>query len=255
MALEINDLREVFSGNSPGKRMIPKEGGGTAVGELAVHSGAPLLPEGTPLAFNSSSSKWQVYTQPRDEMVMTITSGATPATAGSFKLIINGHYQSFPFDVTAASVQGNLRATLADVYEDAALIAAVATTGTDLGDASAVITITFPPTMGVVIHGLDTKGLTGAVHVSAVTDAGTALNGTNIIRAFVGDEGGRQTDATDEVQVLLFKAGTVHRDDVNNAAILLVLGGSTTEGELDTALVKQSVRDVGIDIQALAGVN
>lgn len=105
-------------------------------------------------------------------MIMTITANATPASAGTFRLLVNGHVQNFPFDVAAASIQGNLRATLALVYADADLIIAVATTGTDLGDASAVVTITFPPTMGDVIHGLDVTGLTGNVHVTAVTQAG-----------------------------------------------------------------------------------
>lgn len=146
MALGKRDLRATYDGRRPDKRMTPKEGGGTAVGVLAPQTGAPLLPEGTPLAWDTSASKWTVFTQ-----------------GGS--------------------------------------------------------------------------------------------NGTNLIKAFVGDSGGVQSHATDDVQVLLFKAGTVHRDDVNTAAILAVLGGSASEANVDTALQAHSVRQVGIDVQGLAGIN
>ena len=257
MALENRDLRQVFTGTrTPPKRWIPKEGGGTAVGELAAQTGAPLLPELTPLVWDESVSKWTVYTQASDPAIYTITANATAATAGQFQLYVNGYAMNFAFDTDAATVQAQLRATLGAVgFPQAASITAVQTAGTDLGDNSAIVTITFHEDAGSPALQLATGDLTGNAHVLAATDAGTGLNGTNKIRAFVGDEGGRQTSATEEVQVTLFKAGTAHRDDINTAAVRAVLGGSPSEAELDTALRDVGVRDVGVDIQGLSQIH
>jgi hypothetical protein len=256
MTLENNDLRATYTGRTPDRRWIPKQGGGTAVGVLAAHSGAPLLPELTPLAWDESVSQWVVYTQPSDAAEYTITAAAAAASAGFFDLNVNGSILRSPFDIAAALLQTNLRLFLSAANMPGADgIVCVATTGTDLGDNDAVITITFPESFGAPALDLDGAGLTGDEHVLAQVDAGTALNGTNQIRAFVGDSGGRQTSATEEVQVLLAKAGTFHRDDINTAAIRAVLAGVPSEAELDAALADPSVRELGIDIQGLAGIH
>ncbi len=127
-------------------------------------------------------------------LILTITANATPPTGGTFDFIINGHYIVLAYDATAASVQGNLRASLDNVYADADLITAVPTTGTDLGDANAVVTVTFPPTMGNVGHQLDNSDITGNGHATSVSQVGVNPTLTGAIDGISADSAAADGD-------------------------------------------------------------
>ena len=104
--------------------------------------------------------------------VDVITANATPASAGVFELTIDGHNMTLAFDVTAAALQTTIRATLLNVDPDSQSITVAATTGADLGDANAVVTITLPETMGATSIAMNTLGLTGNAHVLSQTTPG-----------------------------------------------------------------------------------
>lgn len=235
------------------KRIYIRGSHGTRVGTLAAQSGAPTLPYGCPLAFDESVSHWTVYTQPSDAASFTIMAGSTAASGGTFLLIVDGLAVQIAFDATAAQIQAEVNAVLADAGKSFT-VAAVATTGTDLGDNDAVVTLTFSEDAGAPSVELDDSDLTGAAHVLAAVDAGTQLNGTDRIRGFVGDGNGLETDASGEVQVLVIVDAELHRDDINTAAMRAFLGGSPSEGELDTALKDPELRKLRLDIVGLAGV-
>lgn len=246
-------------------RLSPNPGGGSKRVKLAASAGLELLPVGCPLAFNSSTSLWQPWTQPSDAAVYTITADAIPATAGTFDLVIDGLVIEAVFDVTAAALQAAVNAVLVDAEKGWA-IAAAATTGVDLGDANAVITITFDEAAGAPSVALDVGDLTGNAHVLAATGAGTQLNGTDKISGFIleansadqaanGDEG-VLLDATLEVLGMALHMGEVYRDDVNTAAIrtVLALFGAPSEAEMDAALRDPGLRKDGIVVRGLTGV-
>lgn len=201
---------------------------------VSMAAGSALLPVGTPLARNSSTGFWVPYVQPSDAAIYTITADATPASAGTFTLLVDGLAVELAFDVAAAALQTAVNAMLAAAGR-AYTVAAVATTGTDLGDANAVITITFTENAGAPVVDLDVSDLTGNAHVLAATDAGTALNETNVIRGFVYDAE-VQLSGTGEVHGLALILGEVYSADVNTAAIRAVLSGSPSAGEINTAL-------------------
>jgi len=87
--------------------------------------------------------------------------------------------------------------------------------------------------------------------------AQAGANGTGTIRAFVyPDE--IQLVAAGEVVGQMLRKGSVHRDDVNTAAIrALCPGTDPTEAELDTALRggTPSLREMNIEVLGLAGVS
>lgn len=103
--------------------------------------------------------------------VDVITANATPASAGTFRLVINGHSATFAFDPTGAEMQTQLRAMLAPTY-GAAAVACVSSVDVDLGDANAVITLTFVETMGLVDIAIEQLDITGNVHVLSQTTPG-----------------------------------------------------------------------------------
>lgn len=251
MTLADNELFSSKAGRGAEIRMFPTK---NKVGTLAAQSAAPLLPKGTPLSWNASLGQWTVYTQPSDAAIYTITANATPASAGTFDLVIDGLVTELAFDVAAAALQTAVNALLLDAGKPYT-VAAVQTAGTDLGDANAVVTITFSENAGAPTVDLDVSDLTGNAHVLGTTDAGTQLNGTNEIRGFLMTMEGVQTSATGEVHVVIMLEGEVHRDDINTAAIRAVLGGAPTEGELDTALKSQKLRDLSLHVRGLAGVS
>ena len=65
-------------------------------------------------------------------------------------------------------------------------------------------------------------------------------NGTALIKGFLYEHEETTLDdagvGNTETLLNVMFAGTIHRDDINTAAILALLGGSPTEGNLDTAL-------------------
>ena len=156
--------------NAQTPRLTPRQNGGTQRIRLAASAGVELLPLGTPIAFNNSTDFWVPWTQPSDAAVYTITSDGIPATAGTFVLMVDGLSMVAVFDVTAAALETELQALLADAGKDYSATAAP-TTGTDLGDASAVITITFDEAAGAPSVDLDLSGLTGAAPESTLSRA------------------------------------------------------------------------------------
>lgn len=248
MALED---RELFASRSfAGRpRMVVER---NKVGTIGPVSGAPELPVGTPLAWDSSASKWAPYTQPSDAAVYTITADSTAASAGTFDLVIDGLVVQLAFDASAAEVEAGVNAVLADAGKGWE-VSAAATTGADLGVNDAVVTVTFDEAAGAPSVELDAANLSGNAHVLAASDAGTQLNGTNVIAGFVAHQK-VQTDASDDVQATIMLVGEVHRDDINTSTIRSALLGSPSEGELDAALKASSLRDKGIHVRGLAAV-
>lgn len=245
MALETNELfaSRDFSGRP---RMVVLR---NKVGTFATDASARKLVPGTPLAWNGSY--WVPWAQGADAAVYTITANATPATAGSFLLVIEGKTAQIAFDATAAQIQSELQALLGTPS-----VTAAATTGVDLGDANAVVTLTFDENFGsgAPLIELDDSDLTGNPHVLAATDAGTDLLGAEKIRAFLAHQD-VQLSATDEVQGTIMLEGEVHRDDINTAAIRALCSGSPSEAELDVALKDQGLRDLSIHVRGLASVS
>jgi hypothetical protein len=242
----------------PTPRLYPFEDGTKRV-RLAASAGAELLPLGCPIAYNSSSQLWQPWTQPSDQAIYTITANATPASAGTFQLMIDGLASVHAFDVTAAAMEAELQALLADAGKPWSLTCAQ-TAGTDLGDASAVVTITFDEAAGAPSVDLDASGLTGNPHVLAASDPGTQLNGTDKIEGFIyqknpGEEG-VQLDASDDVLAVIVHRGVVYRDDVNTAAIRTVLAafGAPAEAEMDAALRDPELRKKDLIVRGLTKV-
>lgn len=84
-------------------------------------------------------------------------------------------------------------------------------------------------------------------------DQGGSGTGTNVVMGILFEREGLQVNDsgvsnTEKMgNVLLF--GTIHRDDVNTAAIRAVLSGSPSEANLDAALA--ALRDKGIMVQGL----
>lgn len=78
-------------------------------------------------------------------------------------------------------------------------------------------------------------------------------NGTNVVRAFIA-HATVQLKAGGEVKGVLMLTGEIHRDDVNTAAIRAVLGGGPTEGNVDTVLSADGLRDAGIIVRGIANI-
>lgn len=254
MALETNELfaERSFAGRP---RMVVER---NKVGTIGPVSGAPLMPVGSPLAWDESALKWAPYTQPSDAASYTITSAAADGTdGGTFSLIIDGLSIEVPFDATAAEVQALVNPVLLDAGKPYT-VTAVATSGTDLGG-DTVVTLNFSENAGAPSVQLDGGDLMDATaveagnYVLAAVDAGTQLSGTNVIAGFVAHQA-VQTDASDDVQATIMLAGEVHRDDINTSDIRAALLGSPSEAEIDTALKASSLRDKGITVRGLAAV-
>lgn len=258
MALETNELRVSSAGRGSEIRMVQKQ---NQVVTLAALSTAALLIKGLPVAYDSSSNFWVPYTQPSDAAEYTLTNAGTGIDAGSFQLEIDGLVVVMDWDEDTAGVLAAINAVLSGAGKDYAVTVANSGSGTDLGTGANVQTITFGELAGAPNVILDSAGLTDGLVPEpagitiATVDAGTALNGTNKIRGFIADVDGVQTDASDEVQGLVMIDGEINRDDVNTAAMLLLLVGSPSEAELDTALRDPSLRARNLTIRGLSQIH
>ncbi len=78
-------------------------------------------------------------------------------------------------------------------------------------------------------------------------------NGTNVISGILMEGGAINDSGSDNTETLLnvMVAGRLHRDDVNTAAIRALLGGSPTEGNIDTALRAASMREKNMHVEGL----
>lgn len=104
--------------------------------------------------------------------INTITADATPATAGTFTLTVSGQTTAgIAYNATAAAIETALEALSNVVPGD---VTAIATTGANLGAASAVVTLTWGGAFAGtnVTITADMAGLTGNPHVFATPTQG-----------------------------------------------------------------------------------
>lgn len=204
-------------------------------------AGSGTLAPGTPVSFNTSTNKWVVWGAAVSE-VSTITSHATPATAGTFTITVDGEVSgAIAFDATAAIIQTALRAMAGINNED---VSVAATTGVDLGDASSVVTITWAGKFAgaAPVVSIQTGSLTGNAHVLAEATAGVAANGTNLIKGFIWPNP-VVLDSDEEVLGVVMLMGRAHYDDI------VLPAGQTADG-LKAAL-RDGPRALGLKIEGL----
>lgn len=226
------------------------------VATFATNAGATVLLPGLPVAKNSSSKLWVPYTQPSDAAVATITNQSSDVDGGSQDLYIDGlQVSDLAWNITPAAAQTAINALLADAGKPYSVV--VTCTEANLGVAAAVMTITFSENAGAPTLAYDgaliTDGGVSEPHVFAVSDAGTALNETNVIRGFIAHDS-VTLDTAGEVQGVIALVGEVHRDDVNTTAMLALLEGSPSEAELDIALRAVEQSSLNFLVRGLADV-
>lgn len=244
MALQQRPLVGSVTTQAANLRAFPYEDG-IRPGTLATQVGAPALPNLTPLS--RSGDNWTVWadSDPTSE-AFTITSNATPATAGDFTLTFEGETTAaIAFDATAAEIKTALE-LLSNVNVDDLSVAATAEV--DLGVASAVVTITAD---GSQYEGLpvaltaDFSGLTGNVHVIANTATGAAT--TNEIDGLLWQPvGTHASSATEETTIGVFRSGRVHHDDVP-------VPTGESQSLLTIALKSAVLRQKNIEVSGVAG--
>jgi hypothetical protein len=226
-------------------RAYPREDG-IIRGTLAQFGAAAFLEHLTPLYFKDADSQYAVWIGQSSE-VNTISSHATvPATAGNFKLTVNGQQTAnIAFDATAAIVQAALEALSNVAPGD---VVAVATAGANLGVAAAVVTLNWGGVFAgqdVVITG-DFTGLTGNPHVLATSTAGgaDAADGSKIDAFLWSPEEAHAVSTSGQQIVNVFLRGLLHRDDIP-------VPSGESQADLDQALLASSLREKGIDVQGL----
>ena len=209
-------------------------------------SGSGTLGQLTPVVFNTSTNFWQVWSDAVAE-ISTITANATPNTGGTFTLTVNGQETAaIAFDATAAVIQTALEA-LSNV--ESGDVTAVATTGTDLGDANAVVTLTWGgnftgtnPTIAI-----DDSSLTGGSgdHALAEATAGIAAADVNTIKGFVWPDA-VVLDSDEEVIGNVLLEGKLHYDDIALPAgeIAANLKGALRDGPRALGLIIQGLDQV-----------
>jgi hypothetical protein len=244
MALQNEQLFGTKVTVGPIKRLYPAPDG-TQPKRFAAAAAAPKLLIGTPVSKDEVGGFWKVWSG-AENAVYTITANATPGTGGTFLLTFNGETTAtIAYNATAAQVQAAIEA-LGSV--DIGDVSAAATSGANLGVASAIVTITFGGKLaGVDVNGTgDMTGITGNDHVFAeVTEGGGAAIAT--VEGFVYPED-IQLSAAGEVIGTVLMAGSVHRDDV-------ILPAGESQSVLDAALQSIELRKLGVFVQGLAGVN
>lgn len=139
---------------------------------LAAASSSAVLAIGYPIGYNKSTAYHAPWMAP-DPTVLAIYLGTTPATGGTFEVVVNGHLEDMAFDITAAAATTVLKAAGYDVTVTLA---------------SDIYTFTFDgqpeiETLPTVTG--DITDLTGDTASSATVTAGTATNGTDEIKGFV----------------------------------------------------------------------
>jgi hypothetical protein len=237
MALQNEELFGSPVSQTPNLRAYPDQDG-VRPGQLEQLGADAEIAHLTPLSQNAAGT-YRVWSTGTAEQT-TITSDGTPATAGSFHILVDGiDSGALAFDATAAQIQAALRA-LPSVGADG--VTAAATSGVDLGDASAIVTLTWGGALsGSVEVSLDTAGLTGAVHVAAESVAGVG-EGAEIDALLWAPGDPHQGLLAGESLMQRFLAGLVHADDVP-------LPAGESQGDLDTALASMQLRMKGIKVQ------
>lgn len=254
MTLDPNNIVQTGAGPGSDLRFFPAEG---AVQPFTFSTGSGTLAKGTAVTYNTSTGFYQVFRGAVDE-VSTITANATPNTGGTFTLTITNPVSgvsdttaAIDFDATAAEVQAALEALDNVVAGD---VTCVQTSGTDLGDAGAVVTLSWGLNGGDysgqdLTFTIDDSGLTGGSGDHALaqaTQGGTAeSNGTNILKGFVWPDA-ITLSSTGEVLGNVMFAGQFHVDDVPEVA------GAYGASEVAAAIRTAAFRESGLIPQGLA---
>jgi len=152
------------------KRISSKYDQNITIGAAGAGS---LLEVCYPIGFNEATSKHTPWVAP-DPTVLAIFLGTTPATGGTFSVVVNDSAElDIAFDATAAEVVAAIKGIGYEVSCDLA-----SDTYTITFDGQAEIE-TLPTVVG------DITDLTGDTASSATTTAGTATNGADRIRGFI----------------------------------------------------------------------
>jgi len=227
-------------------RAYPREDG-IIRATLAQFGSAADLGHLTPLFYDDANSEWDVWAGQSNE-VNTITANATPGTGGTFTLTVAGQTTAaIAFDATAAQVQAALEALSNVAPGD---VVAVQTSGADLGDASAVVTLTWGGAyagQNVAITA-DMTGITGNDHVLATSTQGglDASDGSDIDGFLWSPEADLAVSTSGQLIVNVFVRGLIHRDDIP-------VPSGESQADLDEALLGSSLREKGIDVQGIVG--
>jgi hypothetical protein len=99
----------------------------------------------------------------------------------------------------------------------------------------------------VVIH---TTSLLWGVYDQGATAGQGIVGGILMDDTEINDSGVSDTETLANVMIL----GKLHRDDINTAAIRALLTGSPSEAQLDVALQAPTMRQKGLIVEGLAGV-
>lgn len=249
MALQSEELFGDAVNQTPNLRAFPEQNG-IIPGKLASYSPDRDLPNLTPLYWDDVASNWAVWVGASNE-VNTITAASTPATAGNFKLTVNGQQTAnIAFNANAAAVQSALEA-LSNV-EPGDVVAADSGPGSNLGTGSHVVTLTWGGNLAGqdITISIDTSGLTGNPHVLATSTAGGAApSDGGLIDGFLwAPDQAHSALAAGETLIQVFVLGLIHRDDIP-------VPSGESQTNLDSALLSSSLREKGIILQGLAGVH
>lgn len=245
MALQPKELFGPKVSQLKNLRSYPHEGGisGGSLVALAADADVANL---TPMSHADATGFWAIWAAATAE-VSTITSDATPATAGTFTLSVDGETAAgIAFDATAAAVQTALEA-LSNVSPGD--VTAVQTAGTDLGDASAIVTLTWAGAFeGIdVLLTADMSGLTGNAHVLAEATKGSGSDLKDVDAFLWAPDAVHKGLLAGETLIQLLKRGVVHAGDV-------VLPAGESQSDLDAALKSISLRQKGLTMQGLPGI-
>lgn len=229
----------------PTLRAYPREDG-IIRGTLGQFGAAAELEHLTPLYFKDADDEYEVWVGQSNE-VNTITSNGTPATGGTFTLTVDGVVSAaIAFDATAAIVQAALEAMSNIAPGD--VVAADSGGGTDLGDASHVVTLTWGGAFAGqnVVITIQTGSLTGNAHALATSTAGgsDAGDGSDIDAFLWAPEAAHAVSTTGQQIVNVFVRGVIHADDVP-------VPTGESRADLNEALLGSSLREKGIDVQGL----
>lgn len=245
MALQSTELFGSAVPQLPNLRAHPHEGG-ISVGSLVALTADADVAHLTPLSYADATGFWAIWAAATAE-VSTITANATPATAGDFTLSVDGETTAvIAFDATAAAVQTALEA-LSNVSPGD--VTAVQTAGTDLGDASAIVTLTWAGAFeGVdVLLTADMSGLTGNAHVLAEATKGSGSDLKDVDALLWAPDVVHKGLLAGETLIQILKRGIVHAGDVP-------LPSGESQSDLDAALKSISLRQKGLTMQGLPGI-
>jgi hypothetical protein len=223
---------------------------GIRPGKLGSTVAAVDLANLTPLFFDVSESEWAVWIGQTNE-VTTLTADGTPASAGDFTLTFEGEETDpIVFDATAAIVQAALEALPNVEVGD---VVAVGSVAADLGDAGAVITLTWGGQYAgqdIVITADQTGISAGNDFVLAeATAGGDDPSEGHLIDGFLWTPEAPHTTTTAGEQIVqVFLAGSIHAADV-------AVPAGESRADLNEALLVSSLREKGIHILGLAGIH